>query len=126
MDEHTTVNTKDYNIAEFDFYLDSDEKWKDAFDYFNLGDMRSKVLELLKPYSSSIKFFSSLIESYIKSNAMYIDEIEYIACKFNISILEVIVLQLIYELSNAQTRYSYRVRDVPQVYYNLTTDRIFI
>ncbi|AVL95055.1 hypothetical protein ma669 [Moumouvirus australiensis] len=91
----------------FDFDLDksSDCIWQDIFDHYEdqIPIFKDKLTKILQPYSSTLSYIKMLPELISKKNAMYYDEISYIAKRVDLDLYETLLLQLVYETTSACT-----------------------
>jgi hypothetical protein len=89
----------------FDLDMDKNDRWKHIFDSFSnesLNSLRNFGKTILQKVPD-INTLNSMFNVYPKSGIMFLEELEYISKRMNMSLIEIILLQLVYEGSAACT-----------------------
>lgn len=92
----------------FDFNLDlpREERWAPIFDSFSvqqLKTLKAHAMETLLPYHSILPFIEPVFNIFDATKFHFIEELNYIAKRMDMPLLQVIILQLVYESASACT-----------------------
>ncbi|AKI80368.1 acid ceramidase-like protein [Acanthamoeba polyphaga mimivirus] len=96
---------KEIVYYDFDLDLNAEVRWVKIFDAFKdkITDLKSHLVNLLKPHDSSLKIVSMLSGFINPENILHYGEIKYITDRLGMKMYEIIILQLVYEITAACT-----------------------
>lgn len=84
------------------------KNWKKIFKDFDLSSLKTNIVKILSSYQSVINIAGSFISL---ENIMFREELEYLAKKLKLTLLETVLLQLIYESSSACSTGIFKIND---------------
>jgi len=97
---------------DFDLDLEPSKRWVKIFDVFEpkLKGIKIQLEKILNQYGPVVSIAAVIFDSVDKSHIMFHDELTYVASRMGLPLYQIIILQLIYEMSAACTAAIFTVR----------------
>jgi len=100
-----TIKLKEIAFHDFDISESAEKKWGPVFDIYQdrLPYIKDQLTTILAPYQTALKFVRPIYSFTRSSQILYYDEICYIAQRTEMDPFEILLMQLIYEVTSACT-----------------------
>lgn len=104
---------KEINFFDFDLDIIPENRWKHIFDAFEekIPELKKNINKIIVSYGSLSDIGDIFIKLIPNSKILYYQELSYIAKRIGLSIFEILILQLTYEISSACTTAIFEIGD---------------
>jgi len=104
-------NYREIKYFDFDLEKKPSDRWEEIFNEFSLkiGDIRKQLKSIIKQYGALIPISGGIFNTIDPSNIMFYDELAFIADRMKMPLYQIVILQLIYEMTSACTTAIFKI-----------------